>query len=497
MKILSTNQIRELDAYTIKHRPIASIDLMESACHAVFTWITQNYYPTEKVGVICGTGNNGGDGLGVARLLIEAGYSVNVSVVRSNVPESADFKINLERIPTKVQVNDITDKIPDRWFADANVIIDALFGSGLSRPPEGIYAEVIHYINSLNADKVAIDIPSGLMADKHSEGPIVKAKTTLTFQVPKLAFLFPQYHEFVGNWVLLDIGLHKDFLKELDSSYHYFTRKAVRKILRVRSKFDHKGKFGHALLIAGSYGKIGAAILAARAALRSGVGLLTVHIPIAGYPIIQTAVPEAMVSIDRTLEVFSDSPTLDPYTSIGFGPGLGQAKETVNAIAQLLERSAVPAVLDADALNILGANRELLQLVREGSILTPHPKEFERLAGGWKNDFERLDKQKRLANDLKSVIVLKGAYTSIAAPGGEVFFNSSGNPGMAKGGSGDVLTGILTSFLAQGYSGLEAAQIGVFLHGFAGDLAAYEKGMNGLIPSDLVEFLPEAYKRAE
>lgn len=496
IKILSTKQIKELDAYTIKHRPVASIDLMESACHAIFTWFTQNYDPTTKVGVVCGTGNNGGDGLGVARLLKEAGYNVSVFVIRGNAPESSDFKINLDRLSAKVQVNDIMDKIPDGLFADTDVILDGIFGSGLSRPAEGIYSEVIQYLNSLAVEKIAIDIPSGLMPDKPSEGSIVKAKHTLTFQMPKLAFLFPQYYEYVGSWVLLDIGLHKDFLKEIDTPYYYFTRKAVRKILKVRSRFDHKGKFGHALLISGGYGKMGAAILAARAALRAGLGLLTVHVPIAGYEIIQTAVPEAMASIDEQHEHFSVCPSLEPYTTIGIGPGLGQSKQTIKAVGDVLERSKVPMVLDADALNILGSGRELLQLVPPGSILTPHPKEFERLVGTWKNDFERLEKEKRLAKDLKSIIVLKGAYTSVASPDGLVFFNSSGNPGMAKGGCGDVLTGILTSLLAQGYSGLHAAQLGVFLHGLAGDLAAYENGMNGMIPSDLIEFLPEAYKRA-
>ena len=497
MKVLSAKQIRDLDAYTIKHRPISSIDLMESACHAVFTWIAQNYYPNTKFGIVCGTGNNGGDGLGVARLLKDAGYSVEVFVVRGEAPETDDFKTNLQRLSSKIELVDITQEVPDGLFARVEVIIDALFGSGLSRPAAGIYADVISSINGLDVARISIDIPSGLMADNPSEGPIVRAGYTLTFQLPKLAFFFPQHHEYVGSWVLLDIGLHKDFLKEIETPYHYFTRKNVRKILRVRSRFDHKGKFGHALLISGCRGKMGAAILAAQAALRGGVGLLTVHVPGVGYQIIQTAVAEAMVSIDPHEELISVCPPLDAYNVIGMGPGLGTSRETVKGLREVLERSKVPAVIDADALNILGANRELLGLVRPGSILTPHPKEFERLVGTWKHDFERMEKQKRLAKDLKSVIVLKGAFTSIASPEGNVFFNSSGNPGMAKGGSGDVLTGILTSLLAQGYNNLHAAQLGVFLHGFAGDLAAYEKGMNSMIPSDIIEYLPEAFKKAE
>ncbi len=496
LKILSTSQIRELDAYTIKHRPIASIDLMENACHAILTWFTEHYNPTTRVGIVCGTGNNGGDGLGVARLLKEAGYAVKVWVVRGNAPESSDFKINLGRLTDKVEVTSITDNIQSEAFAAVDVLLDAIFGSGLSRPVEGIYAAVINCINELSIEKIAIDIPSGLMADKPSEGSIIKADRTLSFQVPKLAFLLPQNHVYVGSWALLDIGLHKDFLKKVETQYYYFVRKDVRRILRVRSKFDHKGKYGHALIVAGSYGKMGAAVLATQAALRTGPGLLTVHVPGCGYDIIQTSAPEAMASIDEHREFLSGGPPLTGYNVIGIGPGLGQSKETVKAFGKVLEQCKVPMVIDADALNILAANREFLQLVPQQSILTPHPKEFERIVGTWKNEFERLEKQVRLSYDLKSIIVLKGANTSIASPEGKVVFNSSGNPGMAKGGTGDVLTGILTGLLAQQYSSLEAAQLGVFLHGFSGDLAAYDKGMNSLIATDVIEFLAEAFKRA-
>ena len=494
LKILSTQQIRDLDAYTIQHRPIASIDLMENACHAIVAWFTQQYDATHAVGIVCGTGNNGGDGLGVARLLAEAGYTVRVWVVKGGVAESDDFKKNLARLVDKVTVTTLVKEVTTDIFSECDILIDALFGSGLSRKPEGIYASTINCLNETTVDKIAVDIPSGLMADKPSEGPIVKAKFTLAFQVPKLAFLFPQHFIYVGTWVLLEIGLHKDFLKTVDTSYYYVVRTDARKILHQRSKFDHKGKYGHALLIAGGHGKMGAAVLAARSTLRTGPGLLTVHIPRMGYPIIQQSVPEAMASVDVDDEVFSTLPNLDPYNVIGIGPGLGQLQKSVNAFAEILRHCKVPMVIDADALNMLAANRELLPLVPRESILTPHPKEFERLVGPWKNDFERLEKQKRLAKDLQSVIVLKGANTSIASPDGNVFFNSSGNPGMAKGGTGDVLTGILTGLRAQNYASVDAARLGVFLHGLAGDLAVYDKGMNSVIASDLVDFLPEAFK---
>ncbi|HEX6223295.1 MAG TPA: NAD(P)H-hydrate dehydratase [Chryseolinea sp.] len=496
LKILSTNQIRELDAYTIQHRPISSIDLMESACRAIYTWFNEHYNPTCKIGVVCGTGNNGGDGLGVARLLNDAGYNVQVWIIKGSMPESQDFKVNLERLNGKLEIAYVADKISSDAFQQCDVLLDAIFGSGLSRAPQGIYAAVIDGLNEVSIPKIAIDIPSGLMADTPSDGVIVKAKYTLSFQVPKLAFLFPANHAFVGHWVLLDIGLHKEFLKKVETKYFYFVQKDVRRILRVRSKFDHKGKFGHALLIAGGLGKMGAAVFASRAALRSGLGLLTVHVPASGYSIIQSSVPEAMASVDENADFFSSPPALSSFSVIGIGPGLGQSERTVEGFKKLLMLRKIPFVIDADALNILAANRDFLQSIPEGSILTPHPKEFERLVGEWKNEFERLEKQQKLAADLKSVIVLKGANTSIASPDGTVYFNSSGNPGMAKGGSGDVLTGILTGLLAQQYSAIEAAQLGVFLHGFAGDLAAYEMGMNSLIPSDLIKFLPEAFKRA-
>jgi NAD(P)H-hydrate epimerase len=495
LKILTTAQVRDFDAYTIKHRPIASIDLMENACHAVVTWLTEHYHSGCKIGVVCGTGNNGGDGLGVARLLHERGYQIRCWIIKGG-PESEDFKTNLTRLKGKIEPTFITDKVDPEIFLGIDLLLDAIFGSGLSRPATGIYGSVIQRANDISIEKIAIDIPSGLMADQPSQEPIIRAKYTLAFQVPKLAFLFPKHFEFVGNWVLLDIGLHKDFVKEVETPHYYFVLKDARRILKVRTKFDHKGKFGHAMLVSGSYGKMGATVLAARAALRSGLGLLTLQIPSCGYNIVQTAVPEAMVTVDGEFQINSPAPSLENYSVVGIGPGLGQAPETVQAFAQILKKCTVPMVIDADALNILASNRELLALVPAGSILTPHPKEFERLVGEWKNDFERLSKQKQLAKDLSAVIILKGANTSIAAADGNVYFNSSGNPGMAKGGSGDVLTGILTGLLAQAYTSLEAAQLGVFLHGFAGDLAAYEKGMNSLIPSDVIKFLPEAFKRS-
>ena len=493
MRILNTTQIRELDAYTIRNEPVASIDLMERASRAFCDWFIVRVDATKKVGIVCGTGNNGGDGLAIARLLNDWGYQVKVWIVRGGVSESADFKTNEERLPENVDKEDVLESTDRFNFTGRDVLIDAVFGSGLSRPPSDIYARVIDAINAVQALKLAVDIPSGLMADSHSTPPIVRADYTISFQLPKLAFMLPECYAFTGDWRVVDIGLHKNFIREAATPYHYTKAKDVRKILRPRSKFDHKGTFGHALIIAGSYGKMGAAVLASKAALRTGVGLLTVHTPQKGYDIIQTSVPEAMAIVDEDPFLFTSPGDVKRYNAVGIGPGLGQDKRTATALARTLGNFGKPVVLDADALNLIAGNDALLQLVPEGSILTPHPKEFERLAGSWKNDFERLEMQRQLAVSLRSVIVLKGAHTSIANKDGQVYFNSTGNPGMATGGTGDVLTGIVTGLLAQNYSPFEAAVAGVFLHGLAGDIAVSEIGMASMIASDLITSFPRAY----
>ena len=493
MRILNTKQMRDLDAYTIQHEPIASIDLMERAARAFADWFTLRIETTNKIGIVCGTGNNGGDGLAIARILYDWGYTVSVWIVRGGVAATEDFVVNYERLPEKIEQSEIKTEQDDPAFDDSDVLIDAIFGSGLSRTPEGLYAYVIHRFNESTAMRIAVDIPSGLMADTHSARPVVKAHYTVSFQLPKLAFLLPESYQFTGEWILVDIGLHKKFMKETPTPYYYTRLKDVRKIIRPRSKNDHKGTYGHALLIAGSFGKMGAAVLASRGALRAGLGLLTVHVPQCGYQILQTTVPEAMALVDHDSQIFSQAPDPNRFTVLGIGPGLGQDQRTKTALAQTLENFNKPVVLDADALNILGSSRDLLRLIPAGSILTPHPKEFERLTGPWNDDFERLEMQKQLAVSLKATVVLKGAHTSIATAMGQVYFNSTGNPGMATGGTGDVLTGILTGLLAQDYESNEAAVAGVFLHGLSADLAVSAIGMDSLTASDLIDHLPAAF----
>lgn len=493
MRILNTTQIRELDAYTISHEPIASIDLMERASRAFCDWFFERFDISQKVHVVCGTGNNGGDGLAITRMLNQWGYSVTASIVRGGA-ESPDFKINEGRLPSTVVKDDITELRGGIADPSCDVLIDALFGSGLSRPLTGLYAQVIASINEVKAVRIAVDLPSGLMADAHSQPPIVKAHYTVTFQLPKLAFMLPECYQYTGEWHIVDIGLSKEFIRQCTTPSFYTRGKDVRPLLRLRSKFDHKGSFGHALLIAGSQGKMGAAVLAAQAALRAGVGLLSVHAPLCGYNILQTSVPEAMVEIDVDQHVFTSLPAeLGRYDAIGLGPGLGQEKRTAKALAETMANFGKPVVLDADALNMIAADRALQSLIPPGSILTPHPREFQRLVGEWANDFERLAMLRELAVSLKVVVVLKGAHSAVANERGEVFFNSTGNPGMATGGTGDVLTGVLTGLLAQNYSPCEAAVLGVYVHGLAGDEGISEQGMVSLVASDLIAFLPRAF----
>lgn len=494
LPILSSEQIHQLDQFTIDQEKISSIELMERACQAFVDWYVQRHNQTKRIAIVCGTGNNGGDGLGIARLLKEHHYRVHVFVIDGKGKRSADFLTNLDKAKGTLQVTEIIESLPNNFLNGFDVLIDALFGSGLSRSLDGIYANAVEEMNQSKTTKIAVDIPSGLMADQVSTGAIFKADRTVSFQLPKLAFLLPHNNQYVGEWSLVDIGLTSSFYKQIDVPYFLTTKKSVKNLLHVRKRFSHKGNYGHALLIAGSYGKMGAAILSARAALRSGLGLLTVHVPASGNQLLQMSAPEAMTSVDQTEKYFTALPADLNFNAIGIGPGIGQANETVVGFEKLLLSGyKAPIVLDADALNILSQNPSLLRQIPANSILTPHPKEFERLVGAWKDDFNRLQKQIDFSKRINCVIILKGAFTSISLPNGKVYFNPTGNPGMATGGSGDVLTGILTGLLAQGYSAEHTAILGVYLHGFAGDLAAQELGMNSLIASDLIDFLAQAF----
>lgn len=507
MKILSIEQIREADTYTIQHEPIASVDLMERAAKRCVNWIMERFDPTTKFKIICGFGNNGGDGLAIARLLTEKNYKVEVFIIApiDTVIDkrSADFSTNYERLKLIRNDNCVIDEITSILsFQTAlvsnkeSVLVDALFGSGLNRAIEGLAAQVIDVMNKSNCKIISIDIPSGLYGDTLNEPTdrIISADYTLTFQFPKLSFMFPENADYIGEFTVLDIGLHPNYMDQTQTKNYFTTKTEVKSFLKTRSKAAHKGNFGYALIIAGSYGKMGAAVLSAKAGMHSGAGLLTVHIPKCGYEILQTTIPEVMCETDTETNFITDSIRVEKYNAIGIGPGIGTEKETQNVVKNLIQSSSIPLVFDADAINCIAENKTWLSFVPSNSIFTPHPKEFERLVGKAKNSMERLQLQRDFSIKYNAYVVLKGAHTSISAPGGDVFFNSTGNPGMATAGSGDVLTGIITSLLAQGYNSKQACILGVYLHGLAGDFASHEKTEESMIASDIIEHLSDAYK---
>jgi ADP-dependent NAD(P)H-hydrate dehydratase / NAD(P)H-hydrate epimerase len=501
MKILSADEIRQWDQYTIHHEPIASVDLMERAAEQSTEWLMRHYPDAPSFSIFCGKGNNGGDGLAIARMLVEKNYMVAVHILEFGHKGTDDFQINLARLNKIASANVSFVQSPDHFhpLSKDQVIIDALFGSGLNRALEGVTAGLVEHINNSGAAIVSIDIPSGLFVDRSSVGnTIVRADHTLCFQCYKPAFLVAENADYIGGIHILDIGLHPDFYEAISGRFELTDKAVVRSIHKSRKRFSHKGNFGHALLVAGSYGKIGAATLSARACLRSGVGLLTCHIPGCGYDILQTAVPEAMVTTDFNSSFHTKiDDDLTRYDTIGIGPGLGTASETKMLLREIFDSYRSPVVLDADALNLLASQKDMFKLIPAGSILTPHPKEFERMFGETANEFDRITLALQKARDLNVIILLKGHHSLIATPDGKGFFNSTGNAGMATGGSGDVLTGILTSLLAQGYSGVESAILGAWLHGFAGDAAAKELSMEAMTALDIITHLGEAFKGFE
>ncbi|GAB4092000.1 NAD(P)H-hydrate epimerase [Flaviaesturariibacter terrae] len=493
MKIFSAAQTRAWDAYTIAHEPVASIDLMERAARACTEWLLRRFGPERPMTLFCGPGNNGGDGLAIARLLHGAGRTVTVFIPAEG-EGSADFGQNRERL--------LATNLPlQPWSAsdlpgpENSIIIDALFGTGLGRPLAGAAADLVERINNSGRTIVSIDLPSGLQADARSEGTVVHATHTLTFGAPKLGQLLQENGAFIGELHLLDIGLPNAYASDTETAFEYVDRAFAQSLYRPRSRFAHKGSFGHALLAAGAYGKMGAAVMAAMACLRGGSGLLSCHCPRAGAAILQSTVPEAMLIPDNHETELATLPEkLRRFAAIGIGPGIGSGDGTVELLAAYLRNAACPLVLDADALNILARNKALLSTLPAGSILTPHPKEFDRLFGEHASDFDRISTALAQATRLNSVVLLKGHHTFVATPAGRGFFNSTGNAGMAKGGSGDVLTGLLTALRAQGYSAEDAAVLGVWLHGKAADIAVETQSYESLLPTDLVAHFGAAFR---
>lgn len=499
MKILTCTQQKEADAYTIANNNILSINLMEKAASLIADEISKRWDRSHRIVVFAGAGNNGGDALAVARLLFSKSYPVEIYLFNIKGTISEDCMTNIQRLQQCgfTDYHEISNAFEPPKLTAEDVVVDGLFGSGLNKPLSGGFASVVKYINASNAQVVSIDLPSGLMGEDNSNNlrtNIIRADLTLSIQLPKLAFLFPENEDIVGEWKTLDIGISQEFIAQADTPYIITEASEMSQLIKPRKRFAFKNNFGHALLIAGSSGMAGASILSARACLRSGVGLLTIHTPVCNHDILQTAVPEAMVQNDVHELYFAEPVDLDNYQAIAIGPGIGQEEETALATFDQLADCYIPAVLDADAINILSSHRNYLNRLPRRSILTPHIGELERLIGRCNDSFDRLTKAKELAAYLQCYIVLKGAYSTVITPEGKFYFNPTGNPGMATGGSGDVLTGIILALLAQGYSQENAARLGTFVHGLAGDIACRRTGEISLTASDIIAALPEAWK---
>lgn len=503
MKILSAQQIKKVDELTIVNEPVSSIDLMERAARACLKYLLKKFSHTDKLYIVCGKGNNGGDGLALARLWAERGNSVKVLVIHYAEKFSEDAQRNYDhlksRFPNKIEDIHSLEELKENLDEPSPIIIDAIFGSGLNKPVEGLTAEVINHLNGIAGKIISIDMPSGLFADQSSikNKSIIKASVVLSFQLPKLAFFMPENVSYVREFKVLDIGLDEKAIEEQKSDFYYIKKKDISPLLKTRRKFDHKGTFGHALLLAGSKGKAGAAIIAANACLRSGAGLLTVHSVDTVIAALMNILPEAMSSMDAHSEFISTLPPLNKPNAIAYGPGVGMSEGSGIVLKNLIQNFQGKLLIDADGLNILSENKTWLSFLVPSTILTPHIKEFERLAGTCENDFERLIKLKEFSVKHSCIVILKGGYTAIGMPDGTIIFNSTGNPGLAKGGSGDGLTGIILGLLARGYNAPQSALIGTFIHGYSADMCAKNVSEESLLISDVIEMLPKAFKKLE
>jgi len=486
LPLLSAAQIREADAFTIANEPISSLNLMERASKAFVSWFI-NHFPNKRItiSVYCGTGNNGGDGLAIARLLHEHGYEqVNVKVVRFSTKSSADFEANLQRLQLlALPVSNLIDgSLPTE---DSDIIIDGILGSGLNKPLAGNYEELVKYLNNLHKTVVAVDVPTGFYTDGEIEkdATVLKAELVITFQQPKINFLLPESGPFIECWEVVNIGLNEGFIKMLPSPYQWVEDKDIKNILKPRTRFSHKGTFGHALIIAGQAKTMGAALLCSSACVYAGAGLTTACIPESGLTALNSYQAEVMAIVRQPYEM--PELDLDKFSTIAIGPGLGKDEDALVLLQYVLEEYELPVVIDADALNLLATHPQLLAGLPAGSIITPHMKEFDRLFGEHTSWWQRLQTVQQKAQELNICIVLKNSYTIVGCPDGKVYFNSTSNAAMAVGGMGDVLTGIITALLAQKYTPEQACIAGVYLHGKAGDELALPNRLQVVLPGQV------------
>ena len=499
-KIFSGAQMAQIDEATLRESGISSAELMERAATAVTEYLAATYDQTTPFLVMAGPGNNGGDALAVARMLCEKNYKVDTFLFNPKHKLSSDTEKNKIRLSMLggVSFHEITDQFEPPKIQPATIIVDGLFGTGLNKPLTGGFASLVKFLNSTGCDIVSIDMPSGLFTEDNRynvRNHIIRATTTLTFQYTKLSLILPDTSEFAGKVKILDIKLSQAKADELDTEYLISEPTDITSRLKPRGEFSHKGTFGNALLVAGSYGMMGCVSLTAKACMRSGTGKVTCHVPKACSDIVQISLPEAIVSIDESNDSFTRAIPTDAFDALALGPGLGTAHETAVAFIEQVRRARIPIVIDADGLNILSQHKAWMKQVPTDTILTPHPGEMARLSAGSTDSFSLLSEAREMAKQNSLYVVLKGHYTAICMPNGKTIFNTTGNSGMATAGSGDVLTGIILALLAQKYNPADACIIATHLHGLAGDIAAEEKCEESIIASDIIENLPKAFRR--
>jgi ADP-dependent NAD(P)H-hydrate dehydratase / NAD(P)H-hydrate epimerase len=491
LPLLTSSQIREADAYTIANEPISSVNLMERAAKAFVGWFV-NHFPDKKqaISIYCGTGNNGGDGLAIARILHGHHYkTVNIKITRFSDKASDDFNVNLKKLQSTISVTEIKpgDNFPDE---DGVIIIDAMLGSGLNKPLHGDYQKLVKHLNTLEKTVVAVDIPTGFFAegDINLDSTVLKAQLVITFQQPKINFLLPESGPFMECWQAVNIGIDERFVQSLNSPYQFVEEKDIRRLIKPRHKFSNKGTYGHALIVAGQAKTMGAALLCSSACAHAGAGLTTACVPESGLTALNSYLPEIMAVVRQG----NDLPEIewDKFSTMGIGPGLGNDEGSLALLTDIFTNYKKPVVIDADALNILAEHKQLWAIIPEGSILTPHMKEFDRLFGDSKTWWQRLQIAIQKAKEHKICIILKNDYTITATPDGKAYFNSTSNAAMASGGMGDVLTGVITALLAQKYSPVDACIIGTYIHGKAGDELALPNRMHVVLPGKLISQLP-------
>lgn len=501
MKILSSKAIKEVDNKTIKNNEMLSQDLMENAAMEFFLhFINRDYCDTSRkisIAIFSGVGNNGGDGAAVARLLHNSIFQVKLFVVQVSDNFSSDCSYNIDRaknVGVNVEIITSVDEIPN--LQNVDIVIDAIFGTGLSRPVIGLQKEVIETINSAQKTTISIDVPSGLFMDKQTDFAI-NATETVTFEIPKLSLFLPQNNQFVGDLSMIDIGLDQKAIAEMDTDKYFLTFNDLKNKLMPVARFVHKGTQGHTLIIGGSLGKIGSIVLSSKAALKSGCGLVTAYTPQCGVNILQSSFAEAMVVQDEGSAHISNICYDIKPSAIAIGMGMGQHVETGKALYHFLQKNrSVPMVIDADALNILSTNKEWMQNLTPNTILTPHPGELERLIGPWSDDFEKINLTQKLARKYNVIVVIKGAYTLII-DSSNLYVNSSGSEALATAGSGDVLSGIIAGLLAQGYAPLDAAQLGVYVHGLTTHESVSTINPRSFVATDIIENISSVYNLFE